>query len=148
MTELAVHTAAFYRNVATRRSVWTVRDAGGFPAPMTASMRRAQPFWSTRPLAELFIQSVPAYRGFQVVELEWEDFRDRWVPGLANGQVLVGIDWTGPALTGADAEGAWVCECVEIEMAKIAKAGAATRTPRPGRSSGEPAWLKRIFGRA
>jgi hypothetical protein len=130
MTELEVQGAAFYRNVATRRRVWTVRDAGGFPAPMTASMRRAQPFWSTRRLAELFVQSVRAYRGFEVVELEWEDFRDRWVPGLSNGMVLVGIDWTGPAITGPDAEGTWVCECVEIEIARLARE-AATRPARP-----------------
>jgi hypothetical protein len=161
MTELATEASAFYRNVAARRRLWTVRDSGGFPAPVTASGQRAQPYWSTRALAEYFIERVPAYRGFEVVELTWEDFRDRWVPGLAAGQVLIGIDWRGPALTGADYGGAWVCECVEIEIAKIARAGGPTRPTRPERSE-RPAqrrperttgegdgmvWFRRIFSR-
>jgi hypothetical protein len=145
MTELATEAAAFYRIVATRRRLWTVRDAGGFPAPRTASGNRAQPFWSTRALAEWFIETVPAYRAFEVVELTWDDFRDRWVPGLVAGGVLIGIDWRGPALTGADYEGGWVCECVDIELARIERAGTGRPSAANRRGGTDQPWFRRIF---
>jgi hypothetical protein len=47
MSAAASQAAAFYREVAKMRVVWTIKDAGGFPAPQT-SEGRAQPFWSSR----------------------------------------------------------------------------------------------------
>jgi hypothetical protein len=156
MTESALEAAAFYRNVATHRRLWTLRDAGGFPAPRTASGQRAQPFWSTRTLAEWFMQTVPAYRGLEVVEVTWEEFRERWIPGFATAGVSIGADWTGPALTGADYEGAWVCECVEMEIARMSRTrtsaansttGQRARATRPAAKE-QPVWLRRILGRS
>jgi hypothetical protein len=152
MTESSLEAAAFYRNVATHRRLWTLRDAGGYPAPVTASGQRAQPFWSTRKLAEWFMQTVPAYRGLEVVEVAWDEFRDRWIPGFAAAGVLIGADWTGPALTGADYDGSWICECVEIEIVRMARTRSATATPRARATrpaaKESPVWLRRIFGRS
>lgn len=146
MTEPVSQAAAFYRSVATHQRLWTLRDAGGFPAPVTASGSRAQPFWSRRALAEWFIQTVPAYRAFTLVEVTYADFRDRWVPGLVASSVLVGIDWTGPGLTGDDYECAWVCECVDIEIARLARTGGTARKQRPDQPAADgQAWLRRIF---
>jgi hypothetical protein len=78
----AARAAAFYREAADARSVWTIRDAGGCPAPVGTSGARAQPFWSSRSRAERIVQNVPAYPGFEVEEIAWSVFCERWAPGL------------------------------------------------------------------
>jgi hypothetical protein len=62
------------------------------------------PFWSSRARVERVISSVPAYRAFEVVEISWEDFRVRWVPGLTRDGLLVGVNWSGSRATGYDIE--------------------------------------------
>jgi hypothetical protein len=45
MSQAASQAWAFYREVAKTRVVWTVRDKGGFPAPMTGrALRRSEVF--------------------------------------------------------------------------------------------------------
>ena len=43
MSQAASQAAAFYRDVAETGRVWTIRDAGGFPAPVGGSGQRSQP---------------------------------------------------------------------------------------------------------
>ena len=74
MSASASQAAAFYREVAKENKLWTVRDAGGFPAPKGSDGTRAFPFWSSRSRAETIIKSVPAYAGFTPVEVSWEEF--------------------------------------------------------------------------
>jgi Protein of unknown function (DUF2750) len=102
MSVAAAHAAAFYREVAAAGSVWTIRDAGGYPAPQGTSGARAQPFWSSRSRAERIVANVPAYAGFEVEEITWSRFRERWAPGLARDGVLVGVNWSGDRATGYD----------------------------------------------
>lgn len=61
--------------MAEHQSVWTIRDAGGFPAPRVSDGSRAQPFWSLRTRADRVVAQVPTYTGFEVVEIPWEVFR-------------------------------------------------------------------------
>jgi hypothetical protein len=98
----AAHAAAFYREVAETGRIWTIRDADGFPAPHGSSGTRAQPFWSSRSRAEQIVQTVSAYRSFEVVEIEWPAFCDRWAPGLEKDGVHVGVNWSGDRATGYD----------------------------------------------
>lgn len=60
------------------------------------------PFWSKRSRAEKVVTSVAAYSGMTVVEIPLADFLERWLPGLAEGGQLIGINWTGPRATGYD----------------------------------------------
>jgi hypothetical protein len=57
-----VNICTFYRDVASHRVVWTIRDAGGIRRQV-AGGRRAQPFWSTRSRVEKIVKTVPAYAG-------------------------------------------------------------------------------------
>lgn len=100
-------------NVAKTRVVWTIRDAGGYPAPQTSEGKRAQPFWSSRAGAEKIIETVPAYAGFEPHEVTWDDFCSRWVPGLARDGLLVGVNWSGKRATGYDLEPERLREYVE-----------------------------------
>jgi hypothetical protein len=104
MSQAASQAWAFYREAATTRVIWTVRDEGGFPAPMTSSRQRAQPFWSSRSRVERIIKSVPAYSGFEHCEVSWEGFCSRWVPDFVRDGLLVGVNWSGKRAVGYDIE--------------------------------------------
>ncbi|MFT3727256.1 MAG: DUF2750 domain-containing protein [Terricaulis sp.] len=104
MTQAASQAAAFYRDIAKSRSVWTVRDSGGFPAPKTPSGRRAQPFWSSRSRVEKIIATAPAYAAFEAFEISWDEFCRAWVPGLTKDGLLVGVNWSGARALGYDIE--------------------------------------------
>jgi hypothetical protein len=97
----AAHAAAFYREVAKTRTLWTINDAGGFPAPKTTA-GRAQPIWSSRSRAERIIASVPAYGAFEPVKVPWKEFAAKWVPGLTEDGIHIGLNWSGPRATGYD----------------------------------------------
>lgn len=124
--------AAFYRQVARNGCVWTLRDAGGFPAPMSTGGHRAQPFWSTSFRVLRMIRTVPAFRDFMPVRLSWEEFRDQWLPGLDSSGLLVGINWDGPRAVGYDLEPQQVVALVERAMGNNGE-----RRPRARRSAGE-----------
>jgi Protein of unknown function (DUF2750) len=102
VTTTVAQAAAFYREVAEHGSLWTIRDAGGFPQPRNGDGVRVQPFWSLRSRAELVVATVPAYAQFEIVELAWDVFEARWVPGLKRDGVLVGVNWSGSRATGYD----------------------------------------------
>jgi hypothetical protein len=104
MSQAASQAWAFYREVAKTRVVWTVRDEGGFPAPMNSEGKRAQPFWSSRSRVERIIKSVPAYSSFEPYEISWEDFRTKWVPDFVRDGFLVGLNWSGKRAVGYDIE--------------------------------------------
>lgn len=53
------------------------------------------PFWSLRSRAEVIVAKVPAYAGFEVVELPLGEWRARWLPGLQRDGVRVGLNWSG-----------------------------------------------------
>jgi hypothetical protein len=113
MSNSALHAQTFYREVAQHRKIWTIRDGKGFPAPMTSAGHRAQPFWSSVTRAERIISDVPSYSGFKIVEISWEDFIQKWVPGLSKDKVLIGLNWSGRNATGYDIEPEKVKEYVE-----------------------------------
>jgi hypothetical protein len=102
MSTAAAQAAAFYREVAEHGVLWTIRDAAGFPQPKNDEGRRVQPLWSSRTRAERIVATVEAYCGFEVVELAWDLFLSRWVPGLKKDRVLVGVNWSGARASGYD----------------------------------------------
>jgi hypothetical protein len=113
MSASASQAAAFYREVATSKTLWTIRDEGGFPAPMGRDGIRAQPFWSSRSRTEKIIENVPAYNGFTPVEVTWEEFVTKWVPGFTRDGMKIGVNWSGRNATGYDIEAESVKESVE-----------------------------------
>lgn len=102
MSVAAAHAAAFYAEVAESGLVFTIRDEGGFPAPMVGSGTRSQPFWSKRSRVERIIKNVAAYQEMYVVEVAREDWFDKWLPGLESDGMLVGVNWSGKGATGYD----------------------------------------------
>lgn len=104
----APQTAAFYDEAVREGSVWAIRDEGGVPAPLSPDGHRTMPFWSLRSRAERVIANVPAYSGFEPLEVSLDDFRSVWLPDLSNSGLRVGPNWSGQAATGYDLEPGWV----------------------------------------
>lgn len=104
MSIAATHAAEFYREVAESGVVWGIKDASGFPAPITNEGKRAMPFWSSESRALVVVRSVSAYGGFTPVPIEWQVFCERWVPGLVRDGLLAGVNWSGPMASGFDIE--------------------------------------------
>ena len=113
MSQSASQAHAFYREVAKNRVVWTIRDAGGYPAPMTRTGQRAQPFWSSKSRIDRIKKIAPDYAAFEAEEIPWEEFRDKWLPELQRDGYLVGVNWSGADVTGYDLDAPWVRDCIE-----------------------------------
>ena len=113
MTQSAAQASAFYIDVAKNKKVWTIRDLGGFPAPMTPEGKRSQPFWSTYNRVIRIITTVPAYTGFEPFEISWDDFSNNWLPGLDKDGLLVGLNWSGNRAIGFDIKPIRVKENIE-----------------------------------
>jgi hypothetical protein len=111
MSQSASQAAIFYREVAAKRVLWTIRDDRGFPAPESEG-RRAMPFWSSRSRAERVIKNVGAYAGFHPVEVTLAEFETGWVPDLKRQNQLVGVNWSGALATGYDVDPDVVLESI------------------------------------
>lgn len=118
MSQAASQAAAFYRDVSRDGRLWTIKDDGGFPAPVTPS-GRAMPFWSSRSRAERIVAAVPAYKSFVVVEVTWDEFRDRWLPGLERDGLRVGVNWSGSKAVGYDLLPSEVRRVVEAAFSRV-----------------------------
>ncbi|MEU1720358.1 DUF2750 domain-containing protein [Nonomuraea sp. NPDC005692] len=104
MSQSGAQAAAFFRDVASHRTVWTVQDESGCPAPMTPSGRRSMPFWSSRSQAEKIIRTAPAYAAMEPREIDVDDWMCEWLPHLKRDGLLVGINWSGARVVGWDFE--------------------------------------------
>jgi hypothetical protein len=111
MTASQAH--AFYREVAERRVVWTIRDERGYPTVENSAGKRSQPFWSSRSRIERIQKFAPDYSGFGAVEIPWDDFRDKWLPFLEKTGCLIGVNWSGRRVAGFDLDPALVRRAVE-----------------------------------
>jgi hypothetical protein len=104
MSQSASQANIFYKEVSKLKKLWTIRDSGGFPSPKNSDEERAQPFWSSLERAKHILNSVPAYQSFEIVELDWPVFVERWIPGLTKDKILVGVNWSGESARGYDIE--------------------------------------------
>ncbi|MBA8831411.1 DUF2750 domain-containing protein [Rhizobium leguminosarum] len=102
MSLAAAHTHAFFNEVTQSGFVWTIRDEAGFPTSTNQSNEAAMPFWSSEIRARRIIDQVPAYRGFTPHKLPVKVFLDRWLQGLEQDNLRVGINWSGVSATGFD----------------------------------------------
>ncbi|MCU7722899.1 DUF2750 domain-containing protein [Actinoplanes sp. KI2] len=102
MSLSGAHRAAFRREVTQQGQVFAIRDPAGFPAPAGDDGRRAVPFWSKPTRAQLIVQHVPAYGGFEVVPIPVEEWLSTWLTRLEQDDLLVGVNWAGAKATGYD----------------------------------------------
>lgn len=113
MTQSSSQAAEFYKVVAEKGKVWTVKDHAGFPAPKNFEGQRSMPFWSEREKVEKIIQNVPAYNTFEPYEMELDEFFSKWIPGMVKDGLHVGVNWSGENATGYDVEPSEVKKHIE-----------------------------------
>ncbi|EKP13277.1 hypothetical protein KHM19_31360 [Leptospira borgpetersenii] len=58
------------------------------------------PFWSSLNRVQTVIDHVDAYSLFKTYEISFQNFMDRWLPGLKNDNLLVGIIGPDPKRPG------------------------------------------------
>ena len=102
MSQSASQAAAFYREVAREKKLWTLIDDGGYPAPKTSSGKRSQPFWSSLKRVEKIIKTIDAYAGFTPQEVLLQKFFAEWLPDFKKEDMLIGVNWSGPRAVGYD----------------------------------------------
>jgi hypothetical protein len=102
MSTSASQLATFCREIAQSKTVWDVKDANGFPAPVGTDGKRAMPFWSSESRALRLISIAPQFTGFTPIAIDWEIFRERWLPGLERDALLIGVNWVGVRASGFD----------------------------------------------
>ena len=108
----------FYFEVASNKIIWTLCDQSGFPAPLDSEGNRAMPFWSSQERVKIIIRTIPEFEGFDIVKIRWDEFKDRWLPGLEKDGLLVGINWSGDTATGYDVLPKSILENIEYLMLK------------------------------
>jgi hypothetical protein len=102
MSTSAMQLATFCKEVAQSKTLWAVKDVNGFPAPAGTDGKRAMPFWSSQARALHLISIASQFAGFEPVPISWEVFCDRWLPGLEQDGLLVGVNWAGATASGFD----------------------------------------------
>jgi hypothetical protein len=113
VSQAASQAAAFYTQSVENQAVWGIRDEGGFPAPKNPKGHRAMPFWSSLSRVERIIKAVPAYRGFEPVEIGLDEFLGVWLPRLESDALRVGVNWSGTRAVGYDLEPSKLKEAIE-----------------------------------
>jgi len=101
MTAAALHASAFYAEVARQRAVFTLLEEGSFPV-LRMGEGEVVPFWSTRSRAERVRQEHPKYANYEVDEIALDDFFAKTLPLLEEERIRIGVNWSGPRLTGYD----------------------------------------------
>lgn len=83
----------FYRQVAQTESLFSIIDDKGIPTPTGDDGLKVMPFWSSEAAALDFIQSNEGFTQFQPYPIEWSIFQDKWIEGIAQDDLLVGLNW-------------------------------------------------------
>jgi hypothetical protein len=65
---------------------------------------RSMPFWSLASRAENIISTVEAYAGFEKVGIPLSEWRTKWLQGLENDGLNLGVNWSGSRAIGYDVE--------------------------------------------
>lgn len=93
---------SFIAKVVAGEHVWGLSTQEGFLACESdeAEERAVLPFWSDPELARGAQGEV---EGAEIDSIELFDFLFRWLPGMADDDVLVGTDWS-PALEGKEVD--------------------------------------------
>src|SRR3954462_14771969 len=95
MVLASVHYYQFVKDICRTKVLWSIKDAGGFPAPRDAHGTRGMPFWSSIEVAKAFVSKTGAYSAFKPAQLTLQEFTEDWLPTLQEDSIGVGVNWPG-----------------------------------------------------
>src|SRR4051812_5032002 len=96
----------FLRDVTVGGRLWARRGLSDWPQGLTGE--RALPVWSSTERARKALAKGRLSSAGELVDVLWVDFRAEWVPMLNQEKLRVGLNWSGPDVTGV----AWTSEDV------------------------------------
>jgi hypothetical protein len=115
----------FLREVTLGGRVWVLGGLSDWPEGLTGE--RALPMWSSAERARKALTQGRLSGAGELLEVLWTDFRAEWVPMLNQENLRVGLNWSGPDVTGV----AWTTEDV---IAAIESGNFRETDPRRRRS--------------
>ena len=120
MSEAASQASAFYEEVASSRSAFTLLDHGNF---LVFSVRGVEvvPFWSSRARVARVQKNHSNYRSFDCDEIHLDALIARTLPDLECEGIHVGVNWSGVRLTGYDVSVADVLKNLAYWQTKLAR---------------------------
>lgn len=101
MSTAALQADAFYTDVVEHGAVFTLLEDEGFPV-LRIDGSEVIPFWSSRVRAERVRKEHPKYERYEVDEITLSDFLAKTLQLLEAENIRVGVNWSGPRLTGYD----------------------------------------------
>ncbi|MCG1022101.1 DUF2750 domain-containing protein [Sutcliffiella horikoshii] len=102
MSQSSAQYHTFIKEILENQTVWTVKDQQGFPTSTNPDGETSVPFWSLKSRAEKIITNVPDYNSFQPYEITLSDFINKWLKGLEEDGLNVGVNWSGKRAVGFD----------------------------------------------
>jgi hypothetical protein len=98
MQPTPLHFYLFCKEVVALRCVWTIIQDDMIPTFPDDESGEVMVFWSTAERAAAFLAKVGKSTNFELLEIEWEDFRDQWLQEIRAEGMEVGVNWTGDNL--------------------------------------------------
>lgn len=105
--------------MAESEMIYTIQDEQGIPTTENSEGEPTMPFWSSEEKAQAFIQTTAGYEKFAVLAINWDQFAEKWVPGLDRDKLLAGLNWQGgDQAQGFDLEPFELYDKVEAEVSQ------------------------------
>ena len=98
MSRSAYGAIDFLREVTQGARVWILDALVEAPSAITGE--RSQPMWSSAERAAKALAHGRLAGTGQLVEIPWSQFLTEWVPRIERGDLKVGLNWSGPDVTG------------------------------------------------
>lgn len=118
MSQASAQYHAFIQGIVVHKKVWTLKDDEGSPTSTNLNGETVLPFWSLESKVVKIIKNVHAYRDFQPYEIKLEDFINKWIIGLEEDGLYVGVNWSGKKATGYDVKPNELLEHITYELEK------------------------------
>jgi len=97
----APHVAAFCKEVATNREVWTIQfPDGSYIKWENATGLEIFPVWSTKSRVQKIINYEEEFEGATPVKFSFDEFLSDWMPILLKNATGLGPNWAGENLMG------------------------------------------------
>ncbi|WP_157964689.1 DUF2750 domain-containing protein [Algibacillus agarilyticus] len=103
----------FCQQIVELDKVWTIQDEKGIPTPLNSENIRSMPFWSELTSAESFIAKMAGYEAFQVLEIAREAFVDKWISGIHQDGLCIGLNWSAESDNNIDIEPAELADKIK-----------------------------------
>ena len=122
MSIAAAQASTFYEQIAKEKSVFTfTKDDDYLVFPVHG--KEVIPFWSSRNRLAKIQRDHPKYSAFTVSEVSLDTFLAKTLAQLQEEGIHIGVNWSGPRLTGYDISAVDLRRSIEHQLASDSPRG-------------------------